>query len=221
RGVEVDSEKVKAISEWPTPMNVGEDKLCNAPLLALSNFDLTFEIECDASGIGIGAVLMQNHKPLMFFSEKLSGASLRYPTYDKELYALYKQGKENIVADALSRRYALFNTLNAKILGFEHLKSLYLDDVFFAPFVESCEKGLVVDDYMLFEGFLFRKGKLCIPSCSIRELLVKEAHGGGLMAHFGVSKTYDMLAEHFYWPKMKHDVHKVCKHCIACSDKRA
>ena len=37
----------------------------------------------------------------------------------------YKQGKENIVADALSRRYVLLSTLDARFLGFEHIKELY------------------------------------------------------------------------------------------------
>ena len=32
------------------------------------------------------------------------------------------------MADALSRRYALLSTLDAKLLGFEHIKELYAND---------------------------------------------------------------------------------------------
>jgi hypothetical protein len=64
------------------------DKLTHAPLLQLPNFGKTFELECDTSGIGIGGVLLQEGKPIAYFSEKMSGPSLNYLTYDKELYAL-------------------------------------------------------------------------------------------------------------------------------------
>jgi len=233
----------------------------------------TFEIECDASGVGIGAVLMQERKPIAYFSEKLNGAQLNYSTYDKELYALvralevwqhyllpkefvihtdheslkhlkgqgklnkrhgkwvefieqfpfvikYKQGKENIVADALSRRYALITTLNAKLLGFEHIKSLYVDDDDFGLIWSACEHG-AFNKFFRHEGFLFKGNKLCIPKCSMRELLVLESHCGGLMGHFGVLKTYDILAEHFFWPHMRRDVEKLCGVCIACKQAKS
>ena len=48
----------------------------------------------------------------------------------------------------------------------------------------------------------------------MRELLVSEAYGGGLMGHFGVRKTLDVLHEHFFWPEMKHDVERVCARCV-------
>ncbi|XP_068644704.1 uncharacterized protein [Aristolochia californica] len=167
KGIEVDEEKIKAIQEWPTPSNVsdvqifhglvsfyrrfvkdfstiaapltevikknvvfkwGEEqgkvfqllkhKLTHAPLLALPDFSLTFEIECDASGVGIGAVLMQEGRPLAYFS------ALNYATYDKELYAL-------------------ISTLDAKLLGFEHIKELYPDDHVFGEIYTACEKSAV------------------------------------------------------------------------------
>ncbi|KAH9698045.1 hypothetical protein KPL71_023856 [Citrus sinensis] len=80
----------KWASEQKWAFNIIKEKLVSVPLLTLPNFAKTFEIECDASGIGIGAVLMQEGRPLAYFSEKLSGAALNYPTYDKEMYALMR-----------------------------------------------------------------------------------------------------------------------------------
>lgn len=51
-------------------------------------FAKTFEIMSDASWIGIIAILIQEGHPTKYCSEKLSGATLNDPTYDKEMYAL-------------------------------------------------------------------------------------------------------------------------------------
>jgi hypothetical protein len=65
-----------------------KDKLTHAPLLQLPDFNKTFELECDASGIDLDGVFLQDGKPVAYLSEKLSGPVLNYSTYDKELYAL-------------------------------------------------------------------------------------------------------------------------------------
>jgi hypothetical protein len=67
-----------------------KDKLTHAPLLQLPNFNKTFELECDASEIRLDGVLLQERKPVAYFSEKLSGPVLTYSTYDKKLYALVR-----------------------------------------------------------------------------------------------------------------------------------
>ena len=120
----------------------------------------------------------------------------------------YKQGKENVAADALSRRYALISTLDAKLLGFEHIKDLYADDRDFSAEHQACEK-FASGKYFRHEGYLFRENTLCVPSCSLQDLLVRESHGGGLMEHFGVAKTLDVLQEHFYWPHIRRDVERL------------
>jgi hypothetical protein len=76
--------------EQETSFSLLKDKLTHVLLLQLPDFGKAFELECDASGIGIGGVLMQEGKPVAYFSEKLSGSVLNYSTYDKELYALVR-----------------------------------------------------------------------------------------------------------------------------------
>ena len=262
----------KGTFDWPKSAQKAfeslKEKLSSAPILALPNFDMLFELECDASGVGIGAVLVQEKRPVAYFSEKLNGSKLNYSTYDKEFYAViraidhwshylkqkqfvlfsdhealkyingqhklnprhakwveflqmysfvskHKAGSSNVVADALSRRHSMLTILEARVLGFSFIKELYEVDPDFAPILCSspnASKG----PYIIQDGFLFKNGRLCIPKGSIRDLLIREAHGGGLAGHFGNTKTLEILNEHFYWPCMIKDVQALITRCSTC-----
>jgi hypothetical protein len=69
---------------------------------------------------------------------------------------------------------------------------------------------------LLQDGFLFKHNHLCIPQCSLREAIIKEAHGGGLAGHFGRDKTLALVQENFIWPKMVRDVVQHVKQCRIC-----
>jgi hypothetical protein len=66
----------------------------------------------------------------------------------------YKQGQENMVADALSQMYVLLNNLNTKLLGFEYIKELYLDGNDFGSIYDEC-KVLANGRFFRHDGFLF------------------------------------------------------------------
>ncbi|XP_024015858.1 uncharacterized protein LOC112089114 [Eutrema salsugineum] len=159
-----------------------KEKLTNSLILSLLDFNKTFEIECDSSGVGIGAVLMREKKPTHYLwpkefvihadheslkhlkgQQKLNKRHTRWIKFIETFpYVIkYKKGKDNVVADALYRRF-------------------------------------------------------CVPNSSLRDLLDKEGHAGGLMGHFGVTKTMKVMQEHFFWLCMKKDVAKTCKRCTTC-----
>jgi len=125
----------------------------------------------------------------------------------------YKQGQENIVVDALSRRYVLLSTFDARFFGFEHIKELYKDDSDFTNVYNACGTSTFGKFYRL-DGYLFKENLLCVPLNFMHELLVHEVDGGELIGHFGVIKTLDMLHDHFYWLKIKNDMQRICDKCI-------
>ena len=67
----------------------------------------------------------------------------------------HKSGKMNRGADALSRRHLLLFQVEACVLGFEHLKSLYDNDEDFGDLFKDCQRHPKAD-FLIQEGYLFK-----------------------------------------------------------------
>ncbi|XP_074288816.1 uncharacterized protein LOC141613972 [Silene latifolia] len=225
RGIIVDQEKVKAIKTWPNPKNIRD----------------LFEVECDASGIGVEVLLLQERKPIAYFNEKFSGTKLNYSTYDKELYAIFQalnhwsyylkprpfvlhsdhealnyingqhklnhrhakwvkflqsinfsskyiEGKDNIVAYALSRRFIMLSFMEQRVLGFEYMKELYVEDPEFKEEWKLLQSGRIKlgRKYLVQNGLFFFGNRLCVSKGPYRSLLIREIHSNGLVGHFAI-----------------------------------
>ncbi|KAL8103703.1 hypothetical protein AgCh_028050 [Apium graveolens] len=62
--------------------------LISAPVLVMPDFNLPFAIETDASGYGLGAVLLQREHPVAFFSKTLGTRARLKAIYEKELMTI-------------------------------------------------------------------------------------------------------------------------------------
>ncbi|GKC00147.1 putative reverse transcriptase domain-containing protein [Tanacetum coccineum] len=106
-GIHVDPSKIKVVKNWKAPRTLTKkcktfdwdeeheftfqtlkDKLCNAPVLALRDGPEDFVVYCDASGIGLGCVLMQRGKVIAYASRQLKIHEKNYTTHDLELGAV-------------------------------------------------------------------------------------------------------------------------------------
>ncbi|XP_061342052.1 uncharacterized protein LOC133288340 [Gastrolobium bilobum] len=84
--------RASARFEWSAEASHAFQRLKEAmsgiPVLLLPDFTSSFVIETNASTNGVGAVLLQQERPLSFFSKKLGPRMANESTYVRELYAI-------------------------------------------------------------------------------------------------------------------------------------
>ena len=79
--------------------------LTTAPVLAQPDITKSFDVYCDASGTGLGCVLMQNRRVIAYASRQLRKHEEHYPTHDLELAAV-------VLALKIWRHYLLGNLVH-------------------------------------------------------------------------------------------------------------
>ena len=123
---------------------------------------------------------------------------------------------------------SLTNDMRSDLIKNEHAdKELH---TMFQRSVNADEAKLESEGYYTNNGVLMRKWRppqvpaeddwaeyhqIVVPQ-SYRPEILSMAHETPLAGHLGVNKTYNKMAKHFHWPRMKGDVVKFCRSCHTC-----
>ncbi|GKA53617.1 putative nucleotidyltransferase, ribonuclease H, partial [Tanacetum coccineum] len=236
-GIHVDPSQIKAVKNWEAPRTPSEVRSflglvgyyrrfvenfskIDKPLTVLTQKTLLdgpeyFVVYCDASGIGLGCVLIQrgkviayvsrhviytNHKTLqhMFSQKELNMRQLRwielFSDYDCEIR--YHPDKANVSSikdrilmaqkEAIDEFVGLHKGLDEMI---EHRsnRTLYYLDQIWVPLKRE-----------------------------VRTLIMDEAHKLKYSVHPGADKMYYDLRDRYWWPGMKKDIAKYVSKCLIC-----
>ncbi|GKD51882.1 reverse transcriptase domain-containing protein [Tanacetum coccineum] len=101
-------------------------KLTEAPILIAPNWDLPFELMCDASDFSIGALLGQHRekhfRPMHYASKTMTEAESHYTTTEKEMLAVARLLRWVLLLQEF--KYQVIDTKGAKNLAADHLSRL-------------------------------------------------------------------------------------------------
>ncbi|GJX29782.1 reverse transcriptase domain-containing protein [Tanacetum coccineum] len=234
-GIEVDRAKVDVIAKLPHPTTVKEciesfntlkRKLTEAPILIAPDWDLPFELMCDASDFAIGAVLGQrknkHFQPIHYASKTMTEAQAHYTTTEKELLRSF----ENPHQDKLENK-EITETFPLETLGSVALRvdstpwfadfANYHAGNFIVKGMSSQQKNKFFKDvkhYFWDDPFLF---KICAEQVIRRCMHGKEAldilgachnrpTGGHHDANLTAKKVFDAG---FFWPTIYKDAHEL------------
>jgi hypothetical protein len=154
----------------------------------------------------------------------------------------YRKGSENARADALSRRTDYvgpkeerprailketdagiqYNELLATISIVEdteleeRLKKAYATDECAKRVLNKVDGDFAIDE----QGLIRYKGLVYVPS-QMRRPLVQEQHSLPAHGHQGVTRTFERIARHYYFPGLRKQVETVVRECDICSKSKS
>jgi hypothetical protein len=139
------------------------------------------------------------------------------------------KGKENRVADALSRSVKMIHLAvisTCEIDVSERVRNVQGTDTFFkivTSYLKQEPTGINYGGYqMLDEGLLTYKNRLYIPSCDdLKRFIMDELHKIPYIGHPGYHKMITATRKQFYWPGLKKDIDDYLAKCLECQQVKA
>ncbi|GJV77203.1 putative reverse transcriptase domain-containing protein [Tanacetum coccineum] len=165
-------------------------KLCDAPALALPDGPEDFVVYCDASGLGLGCVLMQRGKVIAYASRQLKIDEKNYTTHDLELGAVKELNMRQ------RRWIELFSDYDCEIRYHPGKANVVAVVLSLDEMIEHRSDGAL---YYLDRIWVALKG-------DARTLILDKAHKSKYSVHPGADKMYFDLSDRYWWPRMKKDI---------------
>ncbi|GJS13679.1 transposon ty3-G gag-pol polyprotein [Tanacetum coccineum] len=219
--------------------------MLRAPVLALPDFTKPFDVETDASGVGIGAVLQQNGHPIAYISKTLSFKHQSLSTYKKEFLAAlltlekwrgYLLDRHFIIkTDHFSLKYLLDQRITTptqmkwlpKLIGFDyevvykkgsemHFQGYKLLS-YLAIITKLQARQEAKKHYVWSNNQLTRKGKIVVGNDpELKRELLQYFHGGVVGGHSGVKVTTHKMCLTLYWKGLRKQVKHYVRECLVC-----
>ncbi|GKD71990.1 putative reverse transcriptase domain-containing protein [Tanacetum coccineum] len=200
------------------PSKIEADKLCNAPVLALPDGSEDFVVYCDASGLGLGCVLMQKGKVIAYESRQLKIHEKNYTTHDLELGAVvfalkiwrhYSYGTKSVIYTDHKSLQHIFSQKELNMHSVAGWSFLVIMTVKFATIPSSIKDRILVaqkeayDDFAGLQrgldemiehrsnGALYYLNRIWVPLKGVvRTLIMDEANRSKYFVHPGADKMY-------------------------------
>jgi hypothetical protein len=140
--------------------------------------------------------------------------------YDYEI--IYKKGKDNVVVDALSRKYedevSLFSLSFIVPDWLQAIRQEWLHDPKISHLIQQLQSNSPVSQgYSWLHDELRYKGHLYLSKQSkLKSMVLSELHATPTAGHSGFTKTYDRVKCSFFWDGMKQDVRNFVAECEVC-----
>lgn len=160
-------------------------------------------------------------------SKRQAGWVATLAEYDLEI--VYRPGKDNPVADALSRspEHLTVVTVDIDAAMKQKYVAAYAKDPEFKDLYDALESktdqppksvASILNHYILLDGLLYLKSdgnRLCVPQ-ELRVTVLNDHHDAPAAGHPGYEKTLSSIRRLFYWPTMAKSVKRYIESCDAC-----